>query len=146
MTNRVKRVELIMPPITTTASSALRTVPELVLIATGSEVQLAVAAAGVLRGEGVAVRVVSMPSTDRFDAQPAEYRDSVLPAGVPARVAIEAGVTGGWWRYVGCHGSVVGIDRFGASAPAAELFEYFGFTTDNVTRIARETLAASAAR
>ncbi len=115
--------------------------PELILIATGSEVALAVAAAGELSAEGVKVRVVSMPCTDQFDSQPKDYRESVLPSGVTARVAIEAGVTAGWWRYTGTKGRVVGLDRFGASAPAEELFEYFGFSLANVLKIARETLA-----
>ena len=114
--------------------------PDLILIATGSEVGLAMDAANELRGDGVSVRVVSMPSTDVFDAQDVDYRQSVLPTDVTARVAIEAGVTEGWWRYVGTGGRVVGIDRFGASAPAPELFEHFGFTTANVVAVARETL------
>jgi transketolase len=106
-----------------------------VLIATGSEVGLAADAAQRLAEAGSRVRVVSMPCTAVFDAQPQQYRDSVLPAGAP-RVAIEAGVRDGWWRYVGADGAVVGIDSFGASAPAKKLFEHFGFTPENVTRIA----------
>jgi len=81
-----------------------------------------------------------MPSTDVFDAQDAAYRDSVLPAAVTARVAIEAGVTDGWWRYVGTNGRVVGLDRFGESAPADELFEHFGFTTENIVTVAKDML------
>ena len=81
-----------------------------------------------------------MPSTDVFDAQDAGYRESVLPAAVTARVAIEAGVTDGWWRYVGMQGQVIGLDRFGESAPASELFEHFGFTTDNVVAVAKDVL------
>jgi transketolase len=115
--------------------------PELILIATGSEVALAVAAADELAADGVKVRVVSMPCTDQFDSQPRDYRESVLPSGVTARVAIEAGVTAGWWRYIGTKGRVIGLDRFGASAPAGELFEYFGFSVANVLKNARETLA-----
>jgi transketolase len=115
--------------------------PELILIATGSEVALAVAAAEELEADGVKVRVVSMPCTDQFDRQEKDYRESVLPAGVTARVAIEAGVTPDWWRYTGTKGQVIGLDRFGASAPADELFEYFGFSVANVLKIARETLA-----
>ena len=115
--------------------------PDLILIATGSEVQLAVAAAETLGTDGIRVRVVSMPCTDRFDAQPATYRDTVLPASVAARVAIEAGATSGWHRYVGVRGRVVGIDEFGHSAPAAELFEHYGFSANNVVRVAREVLA-----
>ncbi len=115
-------------------------VPDIVLIATGSEVALAVAAAGVLQQDGVKARVVSMPSTDVFDGQDDSYRESVLPASVSARVAIEAGVTACWWRYVGSNGCVIGLDRFGASAPANELFEFFGFTTDNVVAVAKKLL------
>ncbi len=114
--------------------------PDIVLIATGSEVALAMAAADVLAADGVKVNVVSMPSTDVFDAQDAAYRESVLPAAVVARVAIEAGVTEGWWRYVGPQGRVIGLDRFGASAPARELFEHFGFSTDNVVAVAKDVL------
>ena len=107
--------------------------PECVLIATGSEVGLAVDAAKALAEQGRRVRVVSMPSTDLFDRQPKAYRDTVLPPGVP-RLAIEAGVRDGWWRYVGLDGAVIGMTSFGASAPAKQLFEHFGFTKDNVIR------------
>ncbi len=110
-------------------------VPRAVIIATGSEMPLAMAAREQLQNEGIAVRVVSMPCTSLFDAQDAAYRASVLPAGV-SRVAVEAGVTDFWRKYVGAvdskTGAVVGIDRFGESAPASELFKYFGFTVDNV--------------
>jgi transketolase len=115
--------------------------PELILIATGSEVALAVAAADELAADGVKVRVVSMPSTDQFDQQSDDYREAVLPAAVTARVAVEAGVTSGWWRYTGTKGQVIGLDRFGESAPAEVLFEHFGFSVANVSKIARETLA-----
>jgi len=108
-------------------------VPECVLIGTGSEVALAVDAAKRLAQAGRRVRVVSMPCTAVFDAQLRQYRDAVLPPGVPC-VAIEAGVRDGWWRYVGARGAVIGMDTFGASAPAKQLFEHFGFTTDNVVR------------
>jgi transketolase len=114
--------------------------PNIILIATGSEVELAMSAAEKLAADSVQVRVVSMPSTDVFDAQDADYRESVLPAAVTARVAVEAGVTDGWWRYVGTNGRVVGLDRFGESAPANELFEHFGFTTDNVVAVAKDVL------
>ena len=114
--------------------------PDIVLIATGSEVALAVTAAELLEEQGVNTRVVSMPSTDVFDTQDDEYRESVLPAGVSARVAIEAGVTDTWWRYVGTEGRVIGLDRFGASAPANELFEHFGFTAEHVVAVARDLL------
>ena len=106
-----------------------------VIIATGSEVALAMGARAALAAEGVAVRVVSMPGTTVFDRQDASYRTSVLPAGVP-RVAVEAGSTGGWHKYVGAvddgHGAIVGLDTYGESAPAAALFKYFGFTVENV--------------
>lgn len=112
---------------------------QVVLIATGSEVDLAVKAAQELAGKGIAVRVVSMPSTDVFDVQDAAYRESVLPAGVP-RVAIEAGIADFWRKYVGLEGEVVGMTRFGESAPAARLFTYFGFTVDNVVAKAQSVL------
>jgi transketolase len=92
-------------------------------------------AARLLTGKGRRVRVVSMPCTSLFDAQDAAYRASVLPAGVPT-VAVEAGVRDTWWRYVGAKGAVVGMDTFGASAPAKKLFEHFGFTAANVAAIA----------
>jgi transketolase len=114
--------------------------PQLLLIATGSEVPLAMSAAEALAKDGVAVRVVSMPCVEVFDAQDENYRESVLPAAVTARVAIEAGVTETWWRFAGPAGRVIGIDRFGESAPAPELFEHFGFSTDNVVKVARELL------
>ncbi len=112
--------------------------PDAILIATGSEVELAVAAAKELSAKGKKIRVVSMPSTDCFDSQSKEYRQSVLPDTVQTRVAIEAGVTGGWYRYVGTRGKVIGIDRFGESAPAEQLFPYFGFTTENVVKAVEE--------
>jgi transketolase len=105
--------------------------PRAVIIATGSEVPLAVGAKAKLAEEGIAVRVVSMPSTTVFDRQDAAYRAAVLPKGLP-RVAVEAGVTDIWRKYVGLDGEVVGIDRFGESAPGPELFKFFGFTVDNV--------------
>ena len=106
--------------------------PDLILIATGSEVDLAMQSAAALEAEGKAVRVVSMPSTERFDAQSAEYKESVLPASVTARVAIEAGQADFWYKYVGLNGAIVGMTSFGESAPAGALFEHFGFTVDNV--------------
>jgi transketolase len=108
--------------------------PEAIIIATGSEVELAVAAAKELTAKGKKIRVVSMPSTDCFESQSKEYRQSVLPDAVQARVAVEAGVTAGWYRYVGTTGKVIGIDRFGESAPAEQLFPYFGFTVENVVK------------
>jgi len=115
--------------------------PDIILIATGSEVALAMSASDTLAAEGVKVRVVSMPCTELFDAEEADYRESVLPSGVTARVAIEAGVTEGWWRYVGPQGRVIGLDRFGESAPAEELFRHFGFSAENVVAIAKQALA-----
>jgi transketolase len=115
--------------------------PECVLIATGSEVALAVEAAKLLAAQGRRVRVVSMPCTSLFDAQDEAYRASVLPAGVP-KVAIEAGVPDGWYRYVGTEGAVVGMTTFGASAPAKKLFEHFGFTATNVAGVASALLAS----
>ncbi len=114
--------------------------PQVILIATGSEVELAMQAADVLSKEEVRVRVVSMPSTDVFDAQDVAYRESVLPTKVKRRVAIEAGVSAGWLKYVGLEGSVVGLDRFGESAPAEVAFEYFGFNVENVTAKVRALL------
>jgi transketolase len=111
--------------------------PRAVLIATGSEVQLALGAQKLLAGEGIAVRVVSMPSTTTFDRQSEEYRASVLPPGVP-RVAVEAGVSDFWRKYVGLEGRVVGLDRFGESAPAGDLFKHFGFTAENVAAAVRK--------
>ncbi|QTL40776.1 transketolase [Xenorhabdus budapestensis] len=106
--------------------------PELILIATGSEVELAVKAAEQLSAKGRKVRVVSMPSTDVFDKQDAAYREAVLPAAVSARVAIEAGISDYWFKYVGINGAIVGMDTFGESAPADALFKEFGFTVENV--------------
>ena len=106
--------------------------PQVILIATGSEVQLTVGAQKILREKGVMARVVSMPSWELFEAQPQGYRDAVLPPSVTARVAVEAGTTLGWHKYVGLGGDVVGMTRFGASAPAKVLFEQFGFTAENV--------------
>ncbi len=113
--------------------------PQAVIIATGSEIGIAVEAQKLLAAKGKKVRVVSMPSTDTFDAQDAAYRDSVLPKSVK-RVAVEAGVTDGWYKYVGLDGKVVGIDRFGESAPAGALFKYFGFTGENVAKAVEEIL------
>ncbi|HET6656242.1 MAG TPA: transketolase [Gammaproteobacteria bacterium] len=116
----------------TPATPATPSTPDVILIATGSEVQLAVDAAKALARRDVAARVVSMPSTDVFDAQDAAYREQVLPAECECRIAIEAGVTHFWYRYVGTRGRVIGIDHYGESAPAPALFEHFGFTVDNV--------------
>jgi len=106
--------------------------PDVILIATGSEVELAVNAAAQLTSKKV--RVVSMPAVDVFDAQEESYRESVLPSSVAARVIIEAGVTSGWYKYAGCKGKVIGIDRFGESAPGDQLMQYFGMTVENVVK------------
>jgi transketolase len=113
--------------------------PRCVIIATGSEVSLALEAQKALAADGVPVRVVSMPSTNVFDRQDAPYRNQVLPRGVP-RVAVEAGVTDYWRKYVGTEGRVIGIDRFGESAPAADLFKFFGFTAEHIVSAVKEVL------
>ena len=115
--------------------------PDLILIATGSEVSLAMGAANELSKSGTAVRVVSMPSTDLFDAQSDDYKSSVLLPEVKARVAVEAGVVDCWWRYVGEKGDIIGIDRFGLSAPADELFKHFGFSVENVISVSKKVLS-----
>ena len=109
---------------------------DIILIATGSEVELALNAAKELAAKGKKVRVVSMPNTNVFDLQDPAYRESVLPAAVTNRVAIEAGVSDLWYKYVGLNGKVIGLDRFGESAPAEELFKLFGFTVDHVVEVA----------
>ncbi|AYN28949.1 transketolase [Buttiauxella ferragutiae ATCC 51602] len=114
--------------------------PELILIATGSEVELAVAAWDQLTAEGIKARVVSMPSTDAFDKQDPAYREAVLPKAVAARVAIEASIADYWYKYVGLNGAVVGMTTFGESAPAELLFEEFGFTVANVVKQAKAVL------
>lgn len=115
--------------------------PDVILIATGSEVNLAVKAQEELIKYGIDARVVSMPCVEDFEAQSAKYKESVLPKSVRARVAIEAGATATWYKYVGLDGKVVGIDTFGASAPAGKLFEKFGFTVDAVVNAAKEVLS-----
>jgi len=115
--------------------------PDLLLIATGSELQLAFGAAVTLEGEGIAARVVSLPCWEAFDAQDAAYRDTVIPPDVRRRVTIEAGTTLGWERYAGDDGALIGIEHFGASAPGATIFEHYGFTTARVTEIARRVVA-----
>jgi transketolase len=114
---------------------------EALIIATGSEVGLAVEAAKELSSSGVKVSVVSMPNPGLFMQQDADYRQSVLPASVTARVAVEAGVTAGWASFVGDKGRVIGIDRFGASAPASELFKHYGLTAEHVSQAVRDALA-----
>ncbi|KFA97638.1 transketolase [Vibrio sp. ER1A] len=115
--------------------------PELILIATGSEVELAVSAAQQLTEAGKKVRVVSMPATDVFDKQDEAYRESVLSSDVTARIAIEAGIADFWYKYVGFGGKIIGMTTFGESAPAGELFKMFGFTTENVVTTAKDLLA-----
>jgi transketolase len=119
-----------------------RSEPDLILLASGSEVTLILAATQTLQAEGVAVRCVSMPSWDLFDAQPQDYRDKVLPPTVKARLAVELGASQGWHRYVGERGEVLGVDHFGASAPAGALMQEYGFTTANVVARARRLLDA----
>ena len=114
--------------------------PQVILLASGSEVALAVAARQVLQSEGIPTRVVSFPCWELFEEQPAAYREEVLPQAITARVAVEAGTTFGWERWVGTGGGFVGLDRFGASAPAPVLFEKFGFTVGAVAAAARELL------
>ena len=115
-------------------SPAKNGAPEALLLATGSEVGLAVKAQEALAAEGIHVSVISMPSWDRFEAQPKSYRDEVLPPAVTKRLAIEMGASLGWERYVGAEGDILAIDRFGASAPGEKIMAEYGFTVDNVVR------------
>jgi transketolase len=114
--------------------------PELILIGTGSEVNLIITAQQKLSEEGIAVRVVSMPSWELFDAQTQEYKDAVLPPSIPARLAVEAGVSLGWCKYIGDRGKILGLDRFGVSAPGKIAFEKFGFTVDNIVAHAKNLI------
>ena len=116
--------------------------PDVILIATGSEMEITLLAAEKLTGEGHNVRVVSLPSTDIFDAQDEAYRESVLPSNVAARVAIEAGIADYWYKYVGLKGAIVGMTGYGESAPAEKLFPYFGFTVENIVEKAHKVLKA----
>lgn len=118
--------------------------PDLVLIGTGSEVSLAVEAKKILDVKGVRTRVVSMPCWELFDQQPQSYRDEVLPPAIGARMSIEAAATLGWAKYVGDRGFAFGIDRFGASAPAAAIAKAYGFTPDNVADLALQKFALAA--
>jgi transketolase len=115
--------------------------PEGIVIATGSEIGIAAEAVRALQAAGRRVRLVSMPCASVFERQDAAYRDAVLPRAVPRRVAVEAGSRDGWWKYVGLEGRVIGIDHFGASAPAKDLFARYGFTADNVCAAVLEVLA-----
>ncbi len=112
--------------------------PDLILLASGSEVSLCLAAKAQLDAEGVKTRVVSMPSFELFEQQGADYREAVLPAGVRARVAVEAGATSGWQRYTGLEGAVIGLDRFGASGDGDTVMEQLGFNVANIITIAKE--------
>jgi transketolase len=124
------------------AADGTVTAPELILIATGSELQLAMSARETLTAEGVRTRVVSMPSWERFAAQSAAYRAEVLPPEVDARVSIEVGASLGWERWVRPdRGAIIALDRFGMSAPAEQIFEQLGFTVDHVVEVARGVLA-----
>jgi len=114
--------------------------PEVLLMATGSEVHLALIAYAKLRAEGVRPRVVSMPSWELFEKQPVEYRAQILPTDIPVRISIEAGTTHGWHKYVGSSGAAIGIDHFGASAPGKVLLENFGFTAENIVKKVKELL------
>jgi len=114
--------------------------PAVIIIATGSEVELAMEAARKLAGEKVAVRVVSMPSPERFDAQDEAYKERVLPKAVKARVAVEAGWADWWYKYVGLDGAIIGMHTFGESAPAEQLYEYFGITSEKVYEAAKALL------
>ena len=118
--------------------------PRVLLLATGSEVQLALAARQVLEADGVPTRVVSLPCLEWFEEQAADYREAVLPSSVRARVSVEAGLAQGWWKYLGSYGRAVSLEHFGASAAAEVLFREFGITSDAVVAAARESLAASA--
>jgi transketolase len=115
--------------------------PEVIVIATGSEVGIAAEAVRAAAAKGKKIRLVSMPSTNTFDTQDDAYKESVLPKSVTRRVAVEAGVTGGWWHYVGLQGEIVGIDHFGASAPAKDLFKAYGFTAEHVAEAIEKVLA-----
>jgi len=122
-----------------TLSEAADKKPRAVIIATGSEISLAMMAQKALAEEGIHVRVVSMPCTNLFDRQEQDYKDSILPKGV-RRVAVEAGITDFWRKYVGLEGAVVGMDTFGESAPASDLFKHFGFTVDNVVKAVKSVI------
>ena len=116
--------------------------PQALIIATGSEVGMAVEAGAMLAEKGIAVRVVSMPSTDVFDAQSPTFKESVLPAAVKARVSVEAGVTDYWYKYIGSNGRAVGVDSFGLSAPYEIVYEHFGLTAQNVARAVEDSIAS----
>jgi transketolase len=133
----VRRGGYVLRPASNEASGGA---PELILIATGSELQLAFAAAIALEGEGIHARVVSIPCWEAFDEQDDAYRAEVLPTAARRRVTIEAGASFGWERYAGDEGAIIGIDHFGASAPAGTIFEHLGFTAERVTDVARRVV------
>ncbi len=118
--------------------------PQVIIMASGSEVELAAKAYEELKAQGIAARVVSMPSMELFEAQSAEYKEQVLPSSIRARVAVEAGATMPWYRYTGFDGAVIGIDHFGASAPANILFKEFGFTVENVVETSKNVIEKQA--
>jgi len=114
--------------------------PDIILIGTGSELQWALGAQEQLKQEGIKARVVSMPSMELFDQQEQSYKDEVLPPSITKRVSVEAGVTLPWFKYIGLNGVAIGLDRFGESGPGDEVMKYFGFTTENVTKVAKSLL------
>ncbi len=115
--------------------------PEAIIIATGSEVDLAINAAQTLNRNGRQIRVVSMPCADRFEQQEASYKAKVLPNAISLRLAIEAGTQDFWYRYVGSKGKIIGLNQFGESAPGSDLFKNFGFTTENIIKTLNQLLA-----
>jgi transketolase len=117
--------------------------PDVILIATGSEVHVAIAAAKILSDQNIAARVVSAPCLEWFEEQPDSYKESILPKSVKARVSVEAGVGAGWHKYVGDKGEIVSLEHFGASASAGTLFKEYGFTPENVAEAAKRTIARS---
>ncbi len=122
------------------SSEAAGRTPDLIYVATGSEVHLAVAAAEALEAEGIATRVVSLPCWEAFEAQDAGYRESVLPTAARRRVTVEMGVSQGWERWAGDEGAIVALDHFGASAPAGTILKEFGFTADAVAAVGRRVV------
>ena len=118
--------------------------PQIILMASGSEVQLAIESAETLADEGIASRVVSFPSWDLFEKQPDSYKKKVLPAEINARLAIEAGVSFGWQKWVGDAGDVLAVDRYGASAPGSKVFEEYGFTVSNIVKKAKSMIEKGA--
>jgi transketolase len=121
-------------------SDSEKATPDVLLMASGSEVEQCVEAQKLLKAEGIDARVISMPSFELFEAQSEEYKESVMPKAVRARVAVEAAATFGWHKYVGLDGEVIGLDRFGASAPYKVLFKEFGFTAENVAETAKKVI------